>query len=180
MTALAARPVKNRSLLPQPRSAPILRHSNVDIPANEGLYPLPNDTISPPFPRRTGVLACRLPHRPFCPKPIAQSLKPGNFSGLLCVSVQWLIYFAPPRLCVKSGSPDPPREIIKLHQTKSNHRNYERSTQRQNRTPPQGHPGTSQPPAGERRESADARRPAQCPAGSLGHAGGGMCGRAPS
>jgi hypothetical protein len=36
-TALNGRPVKNRSLLPQPRSAPVLGRSNVKIPANEGL-----------------------------------------------------------------------------------------------------------------------------------------------
>ena len=38
MTALAARPVKYRSLLSKPRSAPVRRRSNVKIPANEGLY----------------------------------------------------------------------------------------------------------------------------------------------
>jgi len=64
MTSLEARPVKNRSLLPQPRSAPVLGRSNVNIPANEGLYPLPNNPIS------------RLPQTPD-PRPfLAQNLNP--------------------------------------------------------------------------------------------------------
>ena len=37
-TALNDRPVQNRTLLPQPRSAPVLGRSNVKTPANEGLY----------------------------------------------------------------------------------------------------------------------------------------------
>jgi hypothetical protein len=49
-TALNDRPVKNRKLLPHPRSAPVLGRSNVKTPANERLYPMPNDPFSLPLP----------------------------------------------------------------------------------------------------------------------------------
>ena len=66
MTALAARPVKNRSLLAQPGSAPVLGRSNVKTPANQGLYPLPNDPIRPALP---------LSHPPMTQMPIARKLE---------------------------------------------------------------------------------------------------------
>jgi hypothetical protein len=147
-TALNDRPVKNRTLLPQPRSAPVLGRSNVKMPANEGLYQMtrswpqgvrqisgtrppqpssadwqsaespagrrlgartcqprchPAETLkktalginlSPeaknvflralrairgqpePFPRRVGVPACRLPHRPDASSRLPQTPNP--------------------------------------------------------------------------------------------------------
>ena len=147
-TALNDRPVKNRTLLPKPRSAPVLGRSNVKMPANEGLYqmtrswpqgvrqisgtrpPQPSSAdwqsaVSPagsrlggrtcqprchpvetlkktalginfspgannvfiralrairgqpePLPRRAGVLACRLPHRPGASSRLPQTPNP--------------------------------------------------------------------------------------------------------
>ena len=169
MTALEARPVKNRSLLPQPWSAPVLGRRNVKIPANAGLYQMTRmwprgesqisgnrparpssadwqSAVSPagsrlggqtcqprghpaemlkksalgiilshraknvfmrairairgqfePFPRGVGVLACRFPHRPGASSRLPQTPNPRR-----------------PTLTGK---------FIKLHQTKSNHRN---------------------------------------------------------
>jgi hypothetical protein len=61
--------------------------SNVNIPANEGLYPLANAPFLLTSPHRAGVPACRLPHRPGARLilPRAQSLKPASFLGLLRV-----------------------------------------------------------------------------------------------
>jgi hypothetical protein len=87
-TALNDRPVKNRSLLPQPRSAPVLERSNVKTPANQGLYPLPNDPIPPALP---------LSHPPMTQMPIARKLEDA-----------WRGQASPVWRCPKTFRPRPP------------------------------------------------------------------------
>ena len=103
-TALNDRPVKNRKLLPHPRSAPVLGRSNVKTPANERLYPMPSD----PFP-----LTLPLSNPPMARLPIdnllqdlwrAQTRSSGIATFHRVPSADW---FSPTRLVPSSGPYSP-------------------------------------------------------------------------
>ena len=120
-TALNDRPVKNRrvtswlcDLFGWP---PEVAHARADALATPGEGTGPTGWMLPTC--RPGPLTRRRSAAPLAPRaPRLRSLSP--FKAHSCHSCH-------------SWAPLT-RKFIKLHQTKSNHRNYERSTQRQNRT----------------------------------------------